>query len=83
MATPLPAEPQRHPVRPTLFRCDDGAPFAYARRQEMIRCSDNRPWAYLSNDRLVSVRSGDCLAFRIGNFFCDAVTRDPIYYVVP
>ena len=63
-----------------LFCFDDGYPFAYARRREFVRCSDGRPWAYKFNDRLISVRSGQCLAVRVGNVYYDRTTGDPAYY---
>jgi hypothetical protein len=66
-----------------LFRFEDGAEFAYARRREFIRCSDKRQWAYVFEDRLNSARSGECLAVRAGNVYYDATSREPLYYELP
>jgi hypothetical protein len=63
-----------------LFRFEDGGAFAYARRREFIRCSDERAWAYMFHDRLISARSGQCLAVRVGNVYYDAVSHEPLYY---
>ena len=66
-----------------LFRFDDGSAFAYARRGRWIRCSDGRPWADMSRDALISARSGECLAIRVGKIFYDASSHEPLYYEVP
>lgn len=64
----------------TIFRFDDGTVFAVARRQELIRCSDGLPWAYMADDRLISVRSGRCLAVRVGSVYYEAESHEPLYY---
>ena len=66
-----------------LYRFDNGTPLAYARRRELIRRSDGMPWAYMPDDRLISARSGECLAVRIGNVYYDADSREPLYYELP
>ena len=63
-----------------LYRCADDTRFAYVRGQEWIRYSDGSPWAHRVDDRLMSVRSGDCLAIRVGNVYYDAESREPLYY---
>ena len=68
------------PTPRSLFRFEDGTLFAYARRQEWIRRRDGRPWAYVDGDRLISKRSGECLAMRVGNVYLDPVSRKPLYY---
>jgi hypothetical protein len=54
--------------------------FAYARRQELVRCSDGISWAYRIDDRLISARSGACLAIRVGAVYYDADSREPLYF---
>ncbi len=83
MAIELHEEEPPHGTRQSLYRFADGSLFAYARRQEFIRCSDSTPWAHISGDRLLSARSGDCLAFRIGNVYYDAASREPLFYELP
>lgn len=63
-----------------LYRCDDRSPFAYARGRDFIRYGDHTRWAQLYNDRLVSVRSGECLAYRVASEFYDAISHEPVYY---
>jgi hypothetical protein len=63
-----------------IHRFDDGTLFALTRRQVLIRYSDGRPWAYVSDDRLISARSGECLAVRVGSVYYDAESREPMYY---
>jgi hypothetical protein len=64
-----------------LYRCDDRSPFAHARGRDFIRNADHTLWAHLVEDQLVSVRSGEVLAYRVGSVFYDAVTREPLYYL--
>lgn len=66
-----------------LYTCVDRAPFAYAHGEEFIRYRDHARWARLSDDRLVSLRSGTCLAYRDGNVYFDALSGEPLYYVPP
>jgi hypothetical protein len=66
-----------------LYRCDDRSPFAYARGREFIRYGDHARWAQLRDDRLVSVRSGEILAYQVGGEFYDAISREPVYYQPP
>jgi len=66
-----------------LYKCDDCAPFAYARGEEFIRYADHARWARLHDDWLVSERSGARLAYRAGNLFYDAVSHEPLYYQPP
>jgi hypothetical protein len=33
------------------------------------------------DDRLLSMRSGVCLAYRVGNVYYDASSDEPLYYV--
>jgi hypothetical protein len=69
--------------RRTIYRFDDDSRFAFARRQHLIRFSDGRPWAYVSGGYLISARSGECLALRIGSVYYDPESREPIYYEAP
>ena len=64
-----------------LYRCDDRSPFAYARGHDFIRNADHTLWAHLRDDQLMSVRSGEELAYRVGNVFYDAVSHEPVYYL--
>jgi len=63
-----------------LYRWQERSPFAYARGMEFIRYADHARWARLQDDRLVSMRSGDCLAYRVGDVFYDSATKEPVYY---
>ena len=63
-----------------LYGCEDRSPFAFARGDEFIRYADHTRWARLCDDRLLSMRSGACLAYRIGSVFCDAESGVPLYY---
>jgi len=63
-----------------LYRWPERSPFAYARGDEFIRYADHARWAHRHDDRLVSMRSGECLAYRVGNVFYDTVTNEPVYY---
>jgi hypothetical protein len=76
------AETPYHPQR-WLCRCDDHSPFAYARGHDYIRRSDDTLWAHLSDGVLISARSGDPLAYQVGNAFYDYQTRQPVYYEPP
>lgn len=69
--------------RLAIYRFDDGALFAFAQRKELIRCSDGVRWAYVLDDRVISARSGECLAVRIGGIYYDPETREPMYYELP
>ena len=80
MTLDLVAEEQQQFSECWLYRCADRSPFAYARGREFIRWSDHALWAHLRDDRLVSVRSGDCLAYRVGDTFYDLVSHEPVYY---
>jgi hypothetical protein len=64
-----------------LFRCEDGAPFAFARGQDFIRLVDHALWSHLSDGRLLSARSGDCLAYQVDRLFYDPLSNEPLYYV--
>jgi len=63
-----------------LYRCEDRSPVAFGRGDEFIRCADHTRWARLCGDRLLSVESGECLGYRVGDVFYDPVTHQPIYY---
>jgi hypothetical protein len=63
-----------------LYRWHERSPFAYARGDEFIRYADHARWAQLQEDRLISMRSGECLAFQVGNVFYDSATSEPLYY---
>ena len=63
-----------------LYRGDDRSPFAFARGDEFIRYADHTRWARLCDNRLLSIRSGTCLAYRIGSTFFDAESNNPVYY---
>jgi hypothetical protein len=76
------AETPYHPQR-WLCRCNDRSPFAYARGHDYIRRSDDTLWAHLSDGVLISARSGDPLAYQVGNAFYDYQTRQPVYYEPP
>ena len=80
MALDRVADEQQRPAECWLYRCADRSPFAYARGQEFVRCRDHTLWAQVRDDRLVSLRSGACLAYRVGDTFCDAVSHEPLYY---
>jgi hypothetical protein len=70
------------PVQPCwLYRCADRSPFAYARGQEFIRYGDHARWARLADDQLFSLRSGACIAYRVGRVYYDAISEEPLYYV--
>ena len=71
---------QQEPVQRWLRRVDDDSVFAYARGHILIRFSDHTPWAHLDNDQLRSARSGNRLAYRVGNIYYDATTNQPSYY---
>jgi hypothetical protein len=64
-----------------LFRCEDGSPFAFARGHDFIRLVDHTLWSRLSDGRLLSARSGDCLAYQMDRLFYDPTTDEPLYYV--
>jgi hypothetical protein len=64
-----------------LFRCEDSSPFAFARGNDFIRLADHALWAHLNDGRLLSARSGDCLAYLRGRVFHNAETDEPAYYV--
>ncbi|HVJ98697.1 MAG TPA: hypothetical protein VNC41_17845 [Acidimicrobiia bacterium] len=74
---------ERKPADSTcwLFRCEDGAPFAFARGHDFIRVSDHTLWSYLRDGRLLSARSGDCLARQEDRLFVDESTGEPVFYV--
>jgi hypothetical protein len=80
MEAQLGVDETRDATQRWLFRFEDGARFAYARRREFIRCADDRPWAYMFQDRLISARSGQCLALRVGEVYYDATSHEPLYY---
>ncbi len=63
-----------------LCRIDDHSAYAYARGHDFIRWSDHTLWAHLSAGKLLSARSGECLAYQIGNVFYDSTTHEPVYY---
>jgi hypothetical protein len=62
-----------------LCRFDDHSWFAYGRVHDFIRRSDHTLWAHLSDGWLISARSGQRLAYQVGNVFYDAVTHEPLY----
>jgi len=64
-----------------LYSCADHAPFAYSHGGEFIRFGDHARWALLCEDRLLSMRSGVCLAYRVDNIYYDAISDQPLYYV--
>ena len=63
-----------------LCRCDTHRPFAYARGHDFIRATDQTTWAHLCGGKLLSARSGTCLAYQRDNIFYDATTHQPVYY---
>ena len=73
---------ERKPADSTcwLFRCEDGAPFAFARGHDFIRVSDHTLWSYLRDGRLLSARSGECLAHQEDRLFVDE-SGEPVFYV--
>ena len=66
-----------------FYRFDNGTLFAIARRDELIRCADGVVWARLGGDRLLSARSGECLAVRVGSVYYDSESHAPMYYELP
>jgi hypothetical protein len=58
----------------------DGKVFAYLQGNEFIRRSDGRVWARLSDGQLFSARSGVCLAYKVGEVYYDAASREPAYF---
>ena len=66
-----------------LYRFDDGTRFAFSRRDQLIRYADGNPWAWVSGDRLLSARSGECLAIRVGSVYYEPQSREPLYYELP
>ena len=83
MVLDLAAEENPAPPQNWLYRCDDGSRFAYAKGDAFIRSRDHMTWARLCGDRLVSVRSGECPAYRVGTEYYDAVSEQPLYTSVP
>lgn len=81
MVIDLTGETQPHESTCWLFRCEDGSPFAFARGHDFIRISDHTLWSHLSDGRLLSARSGDCLAYQMDRLFYDQSTDEPLYYV--
>lgn len=75
------ADRQASPRQHWLYRCADRSPFAYSHGQEFIRWGDHSRWALVCDDRLLSMRSGVCLAYRVGNVYYDASSDEPLYYV--
>jgi len=65
--------------RRLLCRCDDHSVFAYARGNDLLRWSDHGTWAHLSGDVLLSARSGEPIAFVVGEVLYDD-TNTPVYY---
>lgn len=80
MGLDIVANQQRRLPECWLYRCADRSPYAYARGHEFIRCGDHTLWAQLCDDRLVSVRSGGCLAYRVGATFYDPISHEAVYY---
>ena len=70
-------EEHGRPATSWLYLWQEHAPFAYARGEEFIRYADHARWAHLRDARLVSMRSGECLAYRVGNVFYDAGSPNP------
>lgn len=64
-----------------LFRCEDSAPFAFARGHDFIRVSDHTLWSHFRDGRLLSARSGHCLAHQEDRLFIDEATGEPLFYV--
>ena len=64
-----------------LFRCEDGSPFAFARGHDFIRVRDHTVWSHLRDGRLLSARSGECLAHQEDRLFVDESTGEPVFYV--
>ena len=71
---------EHRPLQHWLYRCDDRTPFAYAHGDHFIRYADHTRWATLSEAGLVSVRSGEVLAYLIGDVFYDTISHQPLYY---
>ena len=63
-----------------LFRCEDGSPFAFARGHDFIRVSDHTVWSHFRDGRLLSARSGACLAHQEDRLFVDE-SGEPLFYV--
>jgi len=67
-------------TRRCLCRSDDDTVFAYAHGHDLIRRSDRTLWAHVADGVLISARSGEPLAYQIGNTFYDYQTRQALYY---
>ena len=74
------AEQQRPIPQSWLYRFADRSPFAYSRGAEFIRYRDRARWALVRDDQLFSMRSGACLAYRVGDVYFDAASDEPLYY---
>lgn len=73
----------RQRPRRWLRRYDDHSAFAYVRGHEYIRGSDDTAWAHLADGQLLSMRSGEPLAYQNGSRFYDTTTHQPVYYQEP
>jgi hypothetical protein len=78
--TEVVAKEQRPDGRRVLCSFENHQPFAYARGDDYFRYADHTLWAHRTDGRLLSVRSGEPLAYQRSNIFYDATTRQPIYY---
>ena len=68
--------------RRIVCRFDDGEQFAYVRGRELIRSSNHEIWAHVSGNVVRSARSGEPLAYAIGDVLYDCATRRPAFVVV-
>jgi hypothetical protein len=77
------AENDGRPVpRRLVCRFDDHAVFAYARGRDLVRRSDDVLWAHVAGDVVFSARSGEPLAYVVGNVFYETATQLPGYYFI-
>jgi hypothetical protein len=66
-----------------LCRFEDHRPFAYARGRDLIRLADHARWACLIDGHLVSMCSGERLAYQRDNVFYDPLSHEPVDYLSP
>jgi hypothetical protein len=83
MVAEVVAETTSPPGQRVLRRAEDHRPFAYARGRDLIRLADHELWARLVDEQLLSVRSGEQLAYQHNDIFYDAESHEPVYYLSP
>jgi hypothetical protein len=81
--TELAVEQQRPDGRRVLCGFENHQPFAYTRGDDYFRCADHTLWAHRTDGQLLSVRSGEPIAYQRSNIFYDPITRQPAYYESP